>query len=203
MACRVHSCCGCCSVRVGAVIVGVLYLIFAVAGDIVLAVIDIVGVFTATPPSNGITQATPSNNITNVTEANSTDNSSPWTKISIATWVELGVDALFLIICVLLIIGAAKNNKVLCMIWLVAAGLWTAFMAGEAVYLTVERYLAMDSLDALWQIFLDTLIVKWGAVVLWLFMLIAGAVVVSSHVADIRDDKETPLIADRERSYPT
>ncbi|XP_078617171.1 uncharacterized protein LOC144885217 [Branchiostoma floridae x Branchiostoma japonicum] len=196
MACRAHSCCGCCSVRAGAIIVGVLYLIFAVAGDIVLAV---VGVFTATQPSNGTTSATPSNN---VTEGNSTDNSSAWTKISIATWVELGVDVLFLIICVLLIVGAAKNNKVLCMIWLVAAGLWTAFMAGEAVYLTVERYLAVEqSLDALWQIFLDTLVIKWGAVVVWLLMLIAGAIVVSSHVADIRDDKEAPLIS--ERSFPT
>ncbi|XP_035697642.1 uncharacterized protein LOC118430740 [Branchiostoma floridae] len=199
MACRAHSCCCCCSVRVGAIIVGVLYLIFAVAGDIVLAVIDIVGVFTATRPSNGSTSATPSNN---VTEGNSTDNSSAWTKISIATWVELGVDVLFLIICVLLVVGAAKNNKVLCMIWLVAAGLWTAFMAGEAVYLTVERYLGVEqSLDALWQIFLDTLVIKWGAVVVWLLMLIAGAVVVSSHVADIRDDKEAPLIS--ERSFPT
>ncbi|XP_078697323.1 uncharacterized protein LOC144925256 [Branchiostoma floridae x Branchiostoma belcheri] len=201
MSCRVQSCCGCCSVRVGAIIVGVLYLIFAVAGDIVLAVIDIVGVLTATTPSNGVTPSNSSG--ISGTGGNNTDGVSVWTKITIATWVELGVDVLFLIICVLLIVGAAKNNRVLCMVWLVAAGLWTAFMAGEAVYLTVERYLYLRDLDKLWQTFLDTLIIKWGAVVVWLLMLIAGAVVVSSHVADIRDDKDGPLLAEPQRSYPT
>ncbi|KAI8517341.1 hypothetical protein Bbelb_059220 [Branchiostoma belcheri] len=126
----------------------------------------------------------------------------------VATYVGVSIDAIMLVLCILLIIGACMDNPDLCMVWVVGAIVWSVlttiiavvisavFAANIAEHRGLDPDLPMPTgAPATAGVAAGLILglgVVWAFVALKVCLVIYSAIVVYSHAQNLREGGGSP-----------
>ncbi|XP_078696115.1 uncharacterized protein LOC144924606 [Branchiostoma floridae x Branchiostoma belcheri] len=112
-----------------------------------------------------------------------------------AKYGRITADGLFVILCILLLIGVLKSNYILCLIWVVGAVVWSAMtiVFAEVATIYVRKKTDVNSVQTVTGPALATaLSLMWAIIALEYILLIYFAVVVYSHAQKLREENIPP-----------
>ncbi|XP_019637651.1 PREDICTED: uncharacterized protein LOC109479994 isoform X3 [Branchiostoma belcheri] len=124
----------------------------------------------------------------------------------VATYIGVSLDAIMVVLCILLIIGAFMDNHILCMVWVVGAIVWSVLTTIIAVVVSVMVGIAANiaehgGLDpdlptvppaAAGAAVALILGIMWAIVALEVCLVIYSAIVVYSHAQNLREGGGSP-----------
>ncbi|XP_078614755.1 uncharacterized protein LOC144883935 [Branchiostoma floridae x Branchiostoma japonicum] len=121
-------------------------------------------------------------------------------------YIGVTIDGLMVVLCILLIIGAVKDNHILCMVWVVGAIVWSVLVTIMAIVVSVVVGITANAAQEIQPIQPDPdvnpqavgaaigliLGVMWAIVAVEVALVIYSAIVVYSHAQNLREGGGCP-----------